>query len=85
MNALYWPFMEIRLSSIVGWLQQKKSFDFKMSMRNFHEQICVSSNRAIETSLRDATNGDKQSYKAKVVLTIEVLELKHTAIGKIEG
>ena len=65
-------------------MQQKKSFDFKMSMRKFRKQISVSYKNAIETALRDATGGVKQNYEAKVGLTIEGLELKHTAIGKIE-
>ena len=66
-------------------MQQKKSFDFKMSMRKFRKQISVSSKPAKETSLRDATGGDEQSYEAKVDLTIEGLKLNNTAIGKIEG
>ena len=66
-------------------MQHKKSFDFKMSMRKFRKQISVSYKNAIETALRDATGGFKQNYEAKVVLKIEGLELKYTAIGKIEG
>ena len=66
-------------------MQQKKSFDFKMSMRKFRKQMSVSYKNAIETSLRGARGGVKQNYEAKVGLTIEGLELKYTAIGKIEG
>ena len=66
-------------------MQQKKSFDFKMSMRKFRKQISVSSKYAIEKSTRHATGGDEQSYEPKVGLKIESLELKHTASGKIEG
>ena len=66
-------------------MQQKKSFDFKMSMGKFHKHINVSNKNAIETSLIDATGGVKQNYAAKVSLTIEGPELKDTAIGKIEG
>ena len=66
-------------------MQHKKSFDFKMSMRKFRKQISVSYKNAIETALRDATGGFEQDYEAKVVLKIEGLELKYTAIGKIEG
>ena len=56
-----------------------------MSMRIFHKQFGVSFKRAIETSVRYATTCDKQSYKAKVGLTLVGLELKHTAIGTMEG
>ena len=66
-------------------MQQKKSFDFKMSMRKFRQQISVSYKNAIKTALRDETGGVKQNYEAKVGLTFEGLELKRTAIGKIEG
>ena len=54
-------------------------------MRKFSKQISVSSQNAMETSLRDATSGDKQSYEGKMGLTIVGLELKHTVIGNIEG
>ena len=56
-----------------------------MSMRKFRQQISVSYKNAIKTALRDETGGVKQNYEAKVGLTSEGLELKHTAIGKIEG
>ena len=56
-----------------------------MSMLKFRKQISMSYKNAIETALRDATGGVKQNYEAKVGLTIEGLELKHTAIGKMKG
>jgi len=56
-----------------------------MSMRKFCKKVDVWSKHAIETALRNAAGGDKQSYMAKASLKIEGFELKHTAIGKIEG
>ena len=59
--------------------------DFNMSMRKFLKQVGVTSQQAIETALRDAADSSGKSYEAKMVLTIEGLELEHVVTGKIEG
>ncbi len=63
------------------------SDDFNMTMRKFLKQVGVTSQQAIEDAMRAkgvaATAG--QSYEAKVVLTVEGLELEHTVSGAIKG
>ncbi len=63
------------------------SDDFNMSMRKFLKQVGVTSQQAIEGAMREAgparTGG--QSFSAKVVLTIDGLELEHTVTGEITG
>jgi uncharacterized protein DUF6494 len=61
--------------------------DFNMTMRKFLKQVGVTSQQAIETAMRDAgqqaTAG--KSFTAKVVLTIDGLDLEHTVTGQIKG
>jgi len=52
-----------------------------MSMRKFLKQVGVTSQQAIETALREADPAPGQEFKAKMVLTIEGLELKHEVEG----
>ena len=63
------------------------SDDFNMTMRKFLKQVGVTSQQAIEEAMRDAgldkTTG--REFKAKVVLTIDELDLSHTVEGKISG
>ena len=61
------------------------SEDFNMSMRKFLKQVGVTSQQAIENALRDAPDSVGKSFKVKMVLTIEGLELEHIVTGKIEG
>ena len=61
------------------------SDEFNMSMRKFLKQVGVTSQQAIETALREANAKGGQSFSAKVVLTIEGLDLEHVVEGKIEG
>ncbi len=61
------------------------SEDFNMSMRKFLKQVGVTSQQAIETALRYAADSSGKSYEAKMVLTIDGLELEHVVTGKIEG
>ncbi|MEM0950203.1 MAG: DUF6494 family protein [Pseudomonadota bacterium] len=61
------------------------SDDFNMSMRKFLKQVGVTSQQAIEEALRNAGDTNGKSYEAKVVLTIEGLELEHVVTGTIEG
>jgi hypothetical protein len=64
---------------------KKMSEEFNMSMRKFLKQVGVSSQQAIENALRDVDTGSGKTYEAKMVLTIQGLDLEHEIIGKIEG
>lgn len=59
--------------------------DYNMSMRKFLKQVGVTSQQAIEEALRNADASNGQSFEAKVVLTIEGLDIEHVVTGKIEG
>lgn len=63
------------------------SDDFNMSMRKFLKQVGVTSQQAIEEAMRSAgapaTVG--KTFEAKVVLTIDGLDLEHIVTGKISG
>jgi hypothetical protein len=61
------------------------SDDFNMSMRKFLKQVGVTSQQAIEQALRKAGDTSGRSFEAKVVLTIDGLELEHIVTGSIEG
>ncbi len=61
------------------------SDDFNMSMRKFLKQVGVTSQQAIEEALRNAGDTTGQTYEAKVVLTIDGLDLEHVVTGKIQG
>ena len=61
------------------------SDDFNMSMRKFLKQVGVTSQQAIEEAMRRAGETTGRSFEAKVVLTIDGLDLEHTVTGKIEG
>lgn len=54
---------------------------FNMSMRKFLKQVGVTSQQAIETALREVGAADGQEFKAKMVLTIEGLEVEHVVEG----
>ena len=60
------------------------SDDFNMSMRKFLKQVGVTSQQAIEDAMRDAESAGKE-FNAKVVLTIEGLDLTHEVSGTIKG
>ncbi|MGB3314188.1 MAG: DUF6494 family protein [Albidovulum sp.] len=58
--------------------------EFNMSMRKFLKQVGVTSQQAIEKAVREA--GDKaagRTLSAKVVLTIDGLDMEHVVTGKI--
>jgi len=61
------------------------SEDFNMSMRKFLPQVGVTSQQAIEEALRNAGDTTGRSFEAKMVLTIDGLEMEHIVAGKIEG
>ena len=59
---------------------------FNMSMRKFLKQVGVTSQQAIEKAMREkggATAG--QTYEARVVMTVDGLDLEHVITGKIKG
>ncbi|WP_112323215.1 DUF6494 family protein [Oceanibium sediminis] len=63
------------------------SDDFNMSMRKFLKQVGVTSQQTIEDAMRDkgleATAG--KSFNAKVVLTVDGLDVEHVVTGTIKG
>lgn len=63
------------------------SDDFNMSMRKFLKQVGVTSQQAIEEAMRtagaEATAG--KEYTAKMVLTIEGVDMEHVVTGQIKG
>ncbi len=59
--------------------------DYNMSMRKFLKQVGVTSQQAIEEALRNVDESKGQSFEAKVVLTIDGLDIEHVVTGKIEG
>lgn len=61
------------------------SDDFNMSMRKFLKQVGVTSQQAIEDAIRNAGDTSGKSFDAKMVLTIDGLDLEHVVTGKIEG
>jgi uncharacterized protein DUF6494 len=61
------------------------SDEFNMSMRKFLKQVGVTSQQAIEDAMRKAGDVSGRQFDAKVVLTIDGLDLEHTVTGKIEG
>ncbi|TNF63845.1 MAG: hypothetical protein EP307_04355 [Rhodobacteraceae bacterium] len=61
------------------------SEDFNMSMRKFLKQVGVTSQQAIEEGLRKAGAKAGQSFEARVVLTVEGLDVHHVVTGTIKG
>lgn len=61
------------------------SDEFNMSMRKFLKQVGVTSQQAIEDAMRKAGDTSGKSYEARVVLTVDGLDLEHVVTGKIEG
>jgi len=54
-------------------------------MRKFLKHVGVTSQQAIEKALREAGGNPGQVYRAKMVLTIEGLDLEHVVTGDITG
>ena len=61
------------------------SDDFNMSMRKFLKQVGVTSQQAIEEAMRRAGDTSGKSFEAKMVLTIDGIDLEHTVTGQIKG
>ena len=58
---------------------------FNMSMRKFLKQVGVTSQQAIEEAMRQKGDTTGQTFQARVVLTIDGLDLEHIVTGQIEG
>lgn len=56
-----------------------------MSMRKFLKQVGVTSQQAIEEAIRNAGDSAGKSYNAKMVLTIEEIDMRHEVTGEIKG
>jgi flavin-binding protein dodecin len=61
------------------------SEDFNMSMRKFLKQVGVTSQQAIEEAMRNAGDTAGKTFDAKVVLTVNGIDLEHVVTGKITG
>ncbi len=61
------------------------SEEFNMSMRKFLKQVGVTSQQAIEDAVRNAGDTAGKTYDAKMVLTIDGLDVSHVVSGKIIG
>lgn len=60
--------------------------EYNMSMRKFLKQVGVTSQQAIEDAMRrKGAEAAGQSYEARVVLTVEGLDLEHEVTGIIKG
>ena len=59
--------------------------EFNMSMRKFLKQVGVTSQKAIEDALRDAGNTEGQAFEAKMVLTLDGVDMDHVVTGTIKG
>ena len=59
--------------------------DFNMSMRKFLKQVGVTSQQAIEEGMRNAGETAGKTYSAKVILTVDGLEIEHVVTGEITG
>lgn len=61
------------------------SDDFNMSMRKFLKQVGVTSQQAIEEAVRKSGGTENKNYEARMVLTIDDLDLEHVVTGEIKG
>jgi len=63
------------------------SEDFNMTMRKFLKQVGVTSQTAIEDAMRSAGSAATagKTFEAKMVLTIDGVELTHVVTGTIAG
>ena len=61
------------------------SDDFNMSMRKFLKQVGVTSQQAIEEAMRNAGGTAGRTFEARMVLTVDGIDLEHVVTGKIEG
>ena len=54
---------------------------FNMSMRKFLKQVGITSQKAIEDALQDASNGE---YKVDAKIVIKDVSMEHTVSGTIK-
>ncbi len=59
--------------------------DFNMSLRKFLKQVGVTSQQAIEEAVRKAGPSAAGTHRAKMVLTVDGLDLTHVVEGTIKG
>lgn len=59
--------------------------DSNMSMRKFLKQVGVTSQQAIEEAVRKAGPSAGKTFSAKMVLTIDGLDMEHVVTGTIKG
>jgi predicted HicB family RNase H-like nuclease len=59
--------------------------EFNMSMRKFLKQVGVTSQQVIEEALREKGAKPGQEFEAKVVLTVDGLDVEHVVTGTIKG
>ncbi|MBC8012747.1 MAG: hypothetical protein H7X74_01470 [Methyloceanibacter sp.] len=57
---------------------------FNMSMRKYLKEVGVTSQQAIEETVREERLGGKGKLKMKMVLTAEGTKLKHVVEGDID-
>ena len=57
---------------------------FNMSMRKYLKEVGVTSQQAIEETVREERLGGKGKLKMKMVLTAEDTKLKHVVEGDID-
>lgn len=63
------------------------SGNFNMTMRKFLKQVGVTSQQAIEEAMREAgpEKTANRKFAARMVLTVEGIDLVHTVEGNIDG
>ncbi|WP_138935451.1 DUF6494 family protein [Roseovarius arcticus] len=61
------------------------SDDFNMSMRKFLKQVGVTSQQAIEEAFRKAGGTEGKQFEARMVLTVDGVDLEHVVTGTIKG
>jgi hypothetical protein len=57
---------------------------FNMSVRKFLKVVGVTSQREIEAAIRDKAPPGGKRYKARIVLTVDDLGVRHEVDGEIE-
>jgi len=66
-------------------METKMSDDFNMSMRKFLKQVGVTSQQAIEEAFRKADGTEGKQFEARMVLTVDGVDLEHVVTGTIKG
>ena len=61
------------------------SDDFNMSMRKFLKQVGVTSQQVIEDGLRKAGDTGGREFQARMVLTVDGLDIEHVVTGTLRG